>query len=390
MKPITQHKDYLLAWEDVSNKFFLLCNTTYENQPETFCIQLPIHIRDQYIRDGHNNLMRWIKRIDEDYQVGRFSESNPRLMFQYVVATAEQKNEVLNCFENNISLMDQEIFRLFYLMSDANRKIYYEIAQGKKIPIEIFCLAFRFYYYDNPLVNKAGVQLLPSASGESALKVLEKNPVYGCRDAGAMLLGALTRQEGKVVHLKSLEEIVDQPNFCYVRQRLLKYIEQSDQYNYITISAPKSGYSQLIAEFENEFPKWPNFFINEINYVPDWIFLKDELSWKHDCVLCLQEQFVNQSISVPWDMAIQVLSLLHGFDSDFHSYSIGQAKKLCNADFKDFTKETVSKPIFPAAGNEEFIVGVWQTYFRLFDQKEYSRDTLKTVLDNFVLNWNHT
>lgn len=91
MKPITQHKEYLLAWDDVSEDFFLLRKTIYENKTETFCIQLPIHIRDQYIREGHNNLMRWIKRIDEDYQFGRFSEINPRLMLQYVIATDEQK-----------------------------------------------------------------------------------------------------------------------------------------------------------------------------------------------------------------------------------------------------------------------------------------------------------
>ena len=78
MKPIVQNKDYLLAWEDISDKFFLLCNTTYENQPETFCIQLPIHIRTQYIGEGHNNLLRLIARIDDDYQVERFSEINPR------------------------------------------------------------------------------------------------------------------------------------------------------------------------------------------------------------------------------------------------------------------------------------------------------------------------
>jgi hypothetical protein len=390
MKPITQHKDYLLAWEDVSNKFFLLCNTTYENQPETFCIQLPIHIRDQYIRDGHNNLMRWIKRINEDYQVGRFSESNPRLMFQYVVATDEQKDEVLNCFENQISLMDQEIIRLLYLMGDACKKVNYEIALGKNIPIEIFCLAFRFYYDDNPLVDKAGNLLLAKARRASALKNLEKNPVYGCYDAGAILLGAVTRQEGKVVHLKSLEKIVDQPNFCYVRQRLLKYIEQAAQYNNITIKDPQSGYSKIIDQFENEFPKLANYSLSDTHCVPHWMFSEGALTWERDCLRCLEKEFLNKNINVSWDMVSQALYLLHGFDSNFHSYSVGQAIKHFNADLEMFTKETVPKPIFPAAGNEEFIVGVWQTYFRLFDQKEYSRDTLKTVLDNFVLNWNHT
>lgn len=388
MNPITKNKDYLLAWEGVSDKFFLLYNTTYENKPETFCIQLPIHISTQYIREGHNNLMRWIKRIDEDYQVGRFSEINPRLMFQYVMATAEQKNEVLNCFENNISLMDQEIIRLLYLMGDANKKIFSEIALGKKIPIEIFCLAFRFLYDERPLVDKAGNQLLATASRKSALKVLEKNPVYGCADAGSMLLGALTRREGKIVHLNCLEEIVEQPNFCYVRKRLLKYIEQVAHCDYITIKDPQSGYSQLIDQFENEFPKWPNFSLNETECVPHWIFMESAQAWEHGCLICLEKAFVNKNINVPWKMVSQALFLLHGFDSDFHGYSIGQAINFGNVDPASFTKKTVPKPVFPAVGNEEFIVGVWQTYFRLFDQKEYSRAMLKSVLDNFVLNWN--
>lgn len=301
-----------------------------------------------------------------------------------------KKNEAINCFENQISLMDQEIIRLLYLMRDAERKIYYEIASGRKIPIEIFCLAFRFYYDQKILLDRSENKLLTTASRESALKTLEKNPVYGCSDAGAMLLGALTRQEGKVVHLNCLENIVEQSNFCYGRQRLLKYIEQASQYDNIAIKDPRSDYSQLIDQFEYEFPKLFNYSLNETDCVPHWMFMESALTWERDCLNCLEKEFLNQNINISWDMVSQALFLLHGFDRDFHGYSIGQAVNFGNIDPTRFTKETVPKPVFPAAGNEEFIVGVWQTYFRLFDQKEYSRATLKTVLDNFVLKWNQT
>src|SRR5690606_16433985 len=155
---------------------FLLFNTHYDNKSESVCIELPINISTQYVKQGHTNLIGWVKRIDEDYQVGRFSKDNPRLMMEYILATEEQQSAVVECFKNNISLIEQEAIRLLHLLGvgEANGKIYSEMAKGKTIPIEIFCLAFSFYYHDRPLLDHAGNQLLDKADAKSGLAILEQ------------------------------------------------------------------------------------------------------------------------------------------------------------------------------------------------------------------------
>lgn len=391
MKPITQHNNYLLAWEEISDKFFLLFNTTYDNQTESVCIQLPLNISTQYVKEGHVNLIGWIKRIDEDYQVGRFSKDNSRLMTEYILATDEQKEALTKCFNNNICLIEQEAIRLLYLLGDANGKIYYEMTQGKNIPIEIFCLAFNFYDREKPLLDHAGNQLLDKANATSALQILEKSPVYGCPDSALMLLGELTRQKDsttRIIHLNCLQPIINEPNCRYIHNNLKRYLEQAENFNYVTIKDPQSGYKNLLQEFENEFPKWQNFSLTKTNSVPHWSFMESTLAWEHEYLNCLTKAFAFREITITTIVADELLCLLNGQDRQWKGYSTGQAIKYCNQDPVYFTQETVTKPQFPAAGNEEFIVAVWQNYLHHFAKMDYPAIKLKSVLDEFVLNWN--
>lgn len=392
MIPVTQYQnDYSVAWEETTDIFFLLFNTTYDNQKESVCIQLPSNIGSQYIKEGHSNLTGWIKRINEDYQVGRFSKDNPRLMMEYILATDEQKEALTICFDNNICLIEQEAIRLLYLIGDANGKIYYEMTQGKNVPIEIFCLAFKFYYREKPLLDHAGKQLLDKADDKSALQILEKSPVYGCPDAALMLLGALTRQKNSttdIVHLNCLHKIIDEYNCRYLRSRLKYYLEQAQNFNNVTIKDPQSGYNKLLQEFENEFPQWPDFSLTQTSSVPHWSFMESTLAWEYEYLNCLQNAFASHGISINRLATDNLLCLLSGRDHDWNRYSIGQSIKYCPVDPSEFTKETVTKPKFPAAGNEDFIVAVWQQYLHHFAKADYSRSKLKGVLDEFVLSWN--
>jgi hypothetical protein len=392
MKPISKYKnDYLLAWEETTDKFFLLFHTIYNNQLESICIQLPLNISSKYIKEGHKNLVSWIKRIDEDYQVGRFSKDNPRLMTEYILATDEQKEALTKCFNNNICLIEQEAIRLLYLLGDANGKIYYEMTQGKNIPIEIFCLAFHFYDREKPLLDHAGNQLLDKANATSALQILEKSPVYGCPDAALMLLGELTRQKDsttRVIHLNCLQPIANEPNCRYIHSNLKHYLEQAENFNYVNIKDPQSGYDKVIQEFETEFPQWPNFSLNKTQTVDHWSFMESTLAWEHEYLDCLIEAFANQDISINKLIADDLLCLLNGRDRNLKGYSTGQAIKYCNQDPAYFTQETVTKPHFPATGKEDFIVAVWKQYLHLFANTDYSSIKLNAVLDEFVLNWN--
>jgi hypothetical protein len=395
MIPVVSTFDYLIGIDD-QNQPWLLFNSYYEEQMESVCIKLPSNAWEAYLQNGDSDFMQWRHRINQDYQVGRFSRDNPRILTDYQLATPEIMQELIDSAGQQISLIEQEALRLLSQCNTthstfASLCIIDFLKQGKNIPIEVFCLAFNFYESDKPLLNNRGRKLLDADHRQAALNKLAQSPVAGCPDAANLVLGMLTRIDDPFQafhHLNRLQVLKDEFNFRYVRDKLDYYLAQ---YQYLNQKEEENlaARENLVAEYRKQFPEYlfPN--INNQQHLPNFLFMEEALAWEWDCKKCLEKCFLNNQISVNYQEVGDLLHLPSGADERRHDYSIGQAIKYSFEDPTHFTKETVEKPQYPAAGYEDFIIAVWKHYFRFFKPTTpVSTDGLRKVLQDFTQEWN--
>lgn len=396
MIPVVDHQDYRIAINPENNSCFLLFHTTYDGNAENVVIRLPNAPWEAYQKHGHKEFTSWIKRINEDYQVGRFSKDNPRIYTDYQLATAEEINAIDACFKSAITLIEQEALRLLFSLQTTYSNLAISciseiLADGKCIPIEIFCLMFRFYERDKPLLNHQGNQLIAKAHASEALIRLQQNPVAGCPDSATIVLGLLTLSNDpykaffQLAHLHSLK---NEFNFRYLQDRLNFYIKQIDSVKDNEDDMPYM--ENLVHQFRREFPPHEYFnLVKDKEYLPHWLFMEQALSWERDCHDCLEQCFLTENIKLNYEDVQNLLHLPSGTDCNWHRYSVGQELKYHNENPQYFTKETVKKPKMPINGYQGFVLNVWQHYFRFFmPDIHISRDQLNKVLTQFIQTWN--
>jgi hypothetical protein len=208
-------------------------------------------------------------------------------------------------------------------------------------------------------------------------------------DAALMLLGSLPHQKN-IVHLNCLHNIISEFNCRYIHEELSCFTAQAANFNYVTINDSQSGYGNLISQFQNTFPIWPNFLLKTSSCLENWSFMETTLVWQDEYLECLISAFATSGITLSRPASHNLICLLSGIDREWANYSTNQAIKYCPVDTSEFTRETVSKPIFDSNHHEDFIVGVWQHYFYYFANMEYPKSLLRKVLGDFVLAWNRS
>lgn len=222
MVPVSKNERYLLALDEKCDQAFLLFYTLYEGLPESVCIRLTSKIFNSYLKHGHNDLCRWIDRIDQGHQIDRFSSDNPRLMMDYTLATPQEVSTLIDSFSDRLSLINQEAINILFSINGAVacQVIYSEIAKGRLVPIEIFVLNLRFYESESPLLDESGREILGQNHHQSALHKLSQNPCRGCPEATLIALGALVNEKSippNMQHIRLLGAACGE--YCFRLQR---------------------------------------------------------------------------------------------------------------------------------------------------------------------------
>ncbi len=385
---------YYLGLEEYENQFFMLFYTIYKERKESVCVRLPYYMFSEFVNKGSEDFYRTVLRIEEDYQVGRFSKHNPRLMMDYILAIPEEKITLEKSFEERISLVDQEVIRLLYLFDRdlAKSTINKFIAQGKLVSIEIFCLAFSFYNQSNPLHSKEGDVLIRNTNSQTVLETLKSSLVWGSTDAGAILLSALNtffERNDLIYFFKRLDNICNEFNFRYVRNSLGPYIQKVSLLSETDYT--NNELTNILSEFRKEFEKEIEFEIGTNSLINNWISPQQTIAWKNEYISCLVDCFMTFRINIGYKHAANMLSFLNGSDDFWNTYSIGQFIKHMAVDHpRNWTKENINMPKFPAKGNEDLIIGIWKHYFYYFlDSKQVNNEFLKSVLNEFTTRWNN-
>ncbi len=395
MLPVAKFPTYRISFDDTTGLAYLMFETLYEGIKESPAIVLNDGLFQNYIEYGDAEFLRKVKRIEEDYQVGRFSKENPRILFDYELATSDVVSEINLCFLEQMTLIEQEACRLLFLnispfSNVATRYIIEMMTQGKRLSIELFCLAFRFYDSDRPLIDSRGNVLIECAHHTEAVKVLSKSPVAGCRDSTYIALELLISNgsnNGNILRLLSLAEISYQgtPDFkSRLRYYSIKIIELTGQKYHF------SEMTELIKQFKQEFPSCVSMGQVESDvYLKSWLFVESALTWERDCLNCLEQCLLEAGLELEFKDIQNLLHLPSGKDSNWHSYSVGQGIKYLPHDPRDFTKETVAKPKIPISSREKFVASVWLHYL-VFFRKAYQVDYafIEAVANKFFHRWN--
>lgn len=394
MIPVVKHDQYRIALDPETSIVYLSFETIYQGMVEDPVIQLPITPWDCYKKYGHSKFLDWVKRIEDDYQVGRFCRDNPRIYTDYRLATEKETIAIEHCFETNITLIEKEALRLLSLDKPYNFSalcITELLKKGKTIPIDIFCLAFSFYEQKLLLPQSQASILIANASPIESQYMLNNNPLIGCPDASILALGFLAadNDDRRIFYrLAILESLKHEFGFRYLQERVNYYLTHASTLKTNENETPCMH--ALAKQFKQEFPP-PFLFESTKNnaYLPDWIFMEQSLSWERDCAECLEVCFSEFSIHIDYEHLFNLLHLPSGWDWDWHRYSVGQGIKYCNQDPAYFTKNTVKKPKLPIHGYENFVSSVWFHYLRFFQPNlNITREKIDAILDMFASTWN--
>lgn len=394
MIPAVKHSQYRIAFDPNTDIAYLLFETTYQGETETPIIQLPRELWNCYMKYGHKEFSAWVKRIDDDYQVGRFSRDNPRIYTDYQLASTDEMNAVKECFDENITLIEKEALRLLSLNdkgSMASRCLTEILSQGTLVSIDLFCLAFFFYDNEEPLVDNQGNTLIVKANISEAQRLLSDNPLKGCPDAAVAALEFLASGSNIrriFFRFSRLDGLKQEFNFRYLQERVSYYIDCASKIN--PDEDDESHLEHLVELFKQEFPPSLSFELAEDHaYLPGWMFMEQTLAWEYDCIECMEQCFIEFDIRLSRMDLLNLLYLPSERDWQWNSYSLGQEIKYCNQDPEYFTQDTVRKPKMPIAGYENFVVSVWLHYIRFFKPTlNVSRERLNSVLNRFVSIWN--
>ena len=391
MLTVAKHQKHIIGFDSTTEKPFLLFDTTYEGQAESPCIELPYNAWRAYLKEGNTELETWIKRIDEDYQVGRFSKDNPRLFTDYQLATDDQKQALIDSANESISLIEQEAIRVLHQLNLPSNIVPGLLHQQRSMNLEIFCLGFRFFYSDKPLLNDQGEILLEPNHSQSALKRLEQSVVFESAAAAEWILGAIARSNNlqqSFVELRQLDKLKDFFHFRYLRDELKQFIDKLNLEG-LDEKDLESRKETLIQEFRTKYPSQPALHkATQKGYLPHWFYMEQALAWESVCRSILGQCFLKLGIDLNFSHLQNLLHLPCGHDGDWHGYSTGQSIKYCNEDPSYFTKDTVAKPQCPFAGYEDYIANLWQHYFRFFmpDIKVSNQD-LYQLIELFMVEW---
>ena len=391
MLSVAKHQKHIIGFDSTTEKPFLLFDTTYEGQAESPCIELPYNAWRTYLKEGNTELESWIKRIDEDYQVGRFSKDNPRLFTDYQLATDDQKQALMDSANTSVSLVEQEAIRILSQTILSLSLVPGLLHQKRSMNFEVFCLGFRFFYSDKPLLNDQGETLLEASHNQAARTRLENSPLYESAAAAEWVLGAIARSDNlqqSFVELKHLQSLIDLFNFRYLRDELKLFIEKLNLED-VDETEIDSRKAILIQEFRDKYPGQPSFHqAIQKGFLPHWFYMEQALAWESSCRLILNQCFLKLGINLDFGHLQNILHLPCGHDGDWHGYSTGQSIKYCNEDPAYFTQETVAKPGCPFAGYEDYLVNLWQHYFRFFMPKiKVSNEDLYQLIESFMAEW---
>lgn len=391
MLTVAKHPEHIIGIDPSNEKPFLLFDTVYEGQPERPCIELPSSAWRAYLAEGNSSFQKWIKRIDEDYQVGRFSKDNPRLFTDYQLATEDQKQALIDSANESISLIEQEAIRVLHQLNLPSNIVPGLLHQQRSVSLEIFCLGFSFFYRDKPLLNDRDEILLEPNHSQFALKRLEQSVVFESAAAAEWILGAIARsdnQQQSFIALRHLEKLKDFFNFRYLRDELSQFIEKLNL-DGLDENQIESRKETLILEFREKYPCQTDFHqATQKGYVPHWFYMEQALAWESTCRSILNQCFLKLGINLNFSHLQNLLHLPCGQDGDWHSYSIGQSIKYCNQDPAYFTAKTVQKPQCPFTGYEGYLVNLWQHYFRFFlPELEVSNKDLYQLIESFIAEW---
>ncbi|PUA30185.1 MAG: hypothetical protein B0W54_06635 [Cellvibrio sp. 79] len=394
MIPAVKNNQYSIAFDPKSDIAYLLFETIYQGETETPIIQLPRELWNCYVKYGDKEFSAWVKRIDEDYQVGRFSRENPRIYTDYQLASTEEINAIKQCFDGNVTLIEKEALRLLSLYDDrgiVSHCVAEMLKQGRLISIELFCLTFFFYENEEPLVDNQGNILIAKANTREAQRRLNDNSLMGCPDAALIALGFLASGANLrriFFRFSILSGLEKEFNFRYLRERVYYYIDYASKIN--PDEGDGSNLELLVQQFKKEFPSSHQFELTKDNvYIPHWMFMEQTLAWEYDCIDYMEQCFIEFDMQLDRRDLLNLLYLPSERDWHWNSYSLGQAIKYCNQDPEYFTKDTVRKPKMPIAGYENFVVSVWLHYIRFFKPNLHvTRENINSVLNRFVSGWN--
>lgn len=294
--------------------------------------------------------------------------------------------------------MEIETIRLLYMVDksvavDHIRNLY---QKHPILPLDLFGLSIRFWQWDyrqsEPLLDEKNNELRQGSDPKNFLEKLKENPDYGSFDAPEMLLGAIANHPDPPVtlmHFKCLANILEEPNVVLIRDVLQSYVNVSENYTYDDVFKEDSKYALILEHFRRNFPTVDNFAINTYPKFPHWQSWEQIMVWNRDCCTCLSDIFREHQIELPLKAPYEMFAMLDGEDDHIKSYSVGQAIKYINFDHTELNTSNVEKPIFPIAGQEAYITGVWMTYIYHFcGIQDVETDTLKEILLTFGQRWN--
>ncbi len=279
-----------------------------------------------------------------------------------------------------------ELIRLFYLLErDLAKSYIYDLYSNFVIvPKEINYLVTGYLnvyegsYFDN---NR---ELIPNEYNDvKIIEDLKDNPFYGQENIGKVVIGYYLKNmksSKSLYHLKSLKNIIDEPNFRFCREDILKRIDQANSYNYVEIYE-KESYTNLVDDLKKSYARcycWGEEIepTTKIYNLPYEKYYGPYQEYRAELIKIVMN---NCSVELDISTTNKLCCFILEKSPDSLSYSCGQAHKYFYMG-QDFSLE--SKPQIFTETDLNYLKGRIVNFFYHFDNSNY--ETIKKSVDVII------